>query len=124
MASIFELEVYTIAEELSDAGWKIYENLPKVQQYHIGNQVLRSLDSIGANIAEGFGRFHYLDSLRFYYNARGSLWESKFWLTTLQKRNLITNDLYKKVANDLEIEGIKLNNFINSIKRNSKNNNK
>jgi len=42
----------------------------------MGDQFIRSIDSITANIAEGFGRFHFLDRRKFYYNARGSLLEA------------------------------------------------
>ncbi|MCA9380818.1 four helix bundle protein [Candidatus Dojkabacteria bacterium] len=117
MAGLSELEIYKIAVDLSENGWIIYEGLPKTHKYHIGDQVLRSLDSIAANIAEGYGRYHYKDSLRFYYNARGSLWEAKFWIETLNKRNLIIKDFYNPTLQMIEKEGVKLNNFINSIKR-------
>jgi four helix bundle protein len=85
-------------------------------KYNIGNQVIRSIDSIGANIAEGYGRFHYKDSLKFYYNARGSLWESKHWVYLLYKRQLITKEKYEKMIGELELLGKKLNGFIKSMK--------
>ena len=64
----------------------------------------------------GYGRFHYKDSAKFYYNARGSLWESKHWIYLLYKRDLIDMDLYNELMNKLELLGKKLNTFINSIK--------
>ena len=57
----------------------------------IGDQWITSIDSVGSNIAEGYGRFHYLDKIKFYYNARGSLLESKHWLDRLYERRIITN---------------------------------
>jgi four helix bundle protein len=36
----------------------------------------RAATSTLLNIAEGYGRYHYLGSLRFYYTARGSLSET------------------------------------------------
>ena len=76
MSGSFEdLEIYRISIEISDLAWSYYQRLPKQFQFHIGNQFLDAVDSIGANIAEGFGRYHYRDSLKFYYNSRGSLYE-------------------------------------------------
>ena len=94
----------------------IYSTLPNDLKYGIGNQVIRSIDSIGANIAEGYGRFHYKDSLKFYYNSRGSLWESKHWIYLLFQRKLIEKDIYQSLIDDLDILGKKLNGFINSMK--------
>jgi len=111
-----KLDIYKLSLQLSSMIWKIYANLPNDLKYNIGNQVIRSIDSIGANIAEGYGRFHYKDSVKFYYNARGSLWESKHWIYLLYKRELIGNELYREFMEKLELLGKKLNNFIKSIK--------
>ena len=111
-----KLEIYKLSLLLSNIVWEIYVKLPNDLKYNIGNQVIRSIDSVGANIAEGYGRFHYKDSIKFYYNARGSLWESKHWIYLLYKRDLIDNEQYKEIMNCLEILGKKLNNFIKRIK--------
>ena len=110
------LEIYNLAVDLSEEIWKVYKLLENDLKYNIGSQVIRSIDSIWANIAEGYGGFHYKDSVKFYYNARGSLWESKHWILLLYKRDLITKEIYIKIIKDLEILGKKLNGFINSIK--------
>ncbi|MFO7613079.1 MAG: four helix bundle protein [Bacteroidales bacterium] len=113
---LYDLEIFKNALKLSEISWLIYQNLPKHLKYCIGNQYLSAIDSVGANIAEGYGRYHYKDSLRFYYNSRGSLWESRFWLDLLNQRQLVKQDQYEEVAELLRIQAIKLNNFINSIK--------
>ncbi len=111
-----KLEIYKISLKLSDSVWKIYKNLPNNLKYSIGDQVLRSVDSIGANIAEGYGRYHYKDSVKFYYNARGSLWESKHWFYLLHKRELIDKNIFENMINDINTLGKKLNNFITTIR--------
>jgi four helix bundle protein len=111
-----ELEVYQLALEISKLAWKIYNRLPKDQQYSQGRQFLEAADSVGANIAEGYGRFHYKDSLKFYYNSRGSLNETKHWTTLLNQRDLILEESYIKMKSLIETEQLKTNNFINSIK--------
>lgn len=50
--------------------------LPKEEKYGLVDQIRRSSKSVGANIAEGSGRFYYMDSVRFCYQARGSLDET------------------------------------------------
>jgi len=110
------LDVYRLSLKLSSNIWILYSNLPNDLKYNIGNQVIRSIDSIGANIAEGFGRFHYKDSIKFYYNARGSLWESKHWVYLLKQRELIDEAKYREMIENLEVLGKKLNGFIKSIK--------
>jgi len=115
LAGLGKLEIYRLSLEISATVWDIYRVLPKPLQYSIGDQVLRAVDSIGANIAEGYGRYHYKDSVKFYYNARGSLWESKHWFYLLHKRELINNDTYKQNIALLEQLGKKLNSFIQSI---------
>jgi four helix bundle protein len=78
--------------------------------------LLEAADSAGANIAEGFGRYHYRDSLKFYYNSRGSLLELKHWNTLLIKRSLARSDNLSKMKDLIDKEHFKLNSFINSIK--------
>lgn len=114
--SLNDLEIYTISLKLSSLAWDVFRGLDKNLQFSIGNQFLRSTDSIGANIAEGFGRFHYKDSLKFYYNARASLFETKHWLELLKNRNLIEQNIYDGFKNDIDILGVKLNNFMNYLK--------
>jgi four helix bundle protein len=50
----------------------------------VGKQLVRPSDTISANIAEGFGRFHYKENKNFCYFSRGSLIETKGWLNKLQ----------------------------------------
>ena len=110
-----DLEVYQRARLLSVMGWKIYDKLDWQNKKTMGDQFIRATDSVGANIAEGYGRFHYLDKIRFYYNSRGSLLEcATHWSELLFERNRISKDQhisYKKVADQLHV---KLNNLIRS----------
>ena len=80
----------------------------------IWDQFIRSVDSIGANIAEGYGRFHYLDKNKFYYYARGSLLESGHWIELLKERKIITNEEADKIRNLNTQTLLKLNSLIKS----------
>ncbi|PCJ85760.1 MAG: four helix bundle protein [Flavobacteriales bacterium] len=111
-----DLEVYQLARELSRLAWKIYESLNWQDKKIMGDQFISSTDSVGANIAEGYGRFHYLDKIKFFYNARGSLLESyTHWLELLYEREKITTEQFEIMKSVLEKLTLKLNNFISSI---------
>jgi four helix bundle protein len=94
--SLDNLKVYRLARELSKVAWKIHQSLDWKVQKVTGDQFIESVDSIGANIAEGYGRFHYLDKVKFYFNARGSLLESRHWIELLNERRKVDESLYKK----------------------------
>lgn len=116
------LEVYQLARELSKKAWVIYEKMSWQEKKIIGDQFISSIDSIGANIAEGYGRFHYLDRVRFLYNARGSMLEAiNHWLELLLERNKVSQSDFDEMKQLAEKLSIKLNNFIRSIYE-SKNN--
>jgi len=90
-----KLETYKYTLKLSQIAWEIYNKLNWQAKKTTGDQFLEATDSIGANIAEGYGRFHYLDKIKFYYNSSGSLLESRHWFELINKRNLIKDDKLK-----------------------------
>ena len=80
MALKFEdLEVLKAAEEVADETWGFVLKWGSFARDSVGNQMVRSADSIGANISEAYGRYHYGEKLQFFYFARGSLFETKYW---------------------------------------------
>ncbi len=109
-----DLEVYKLAREYSRLSWEIYVLLNWQNKKIIGDQCIRSVDSVGANIAEGYGRFHYLDKNKFYYNARGSLLESEHWLELFLERKFINQEKYQQLIDLNKNILIKLNTLIKS----------
>lgn len=107
-----DLEVYRLARELSRVAWGIYEELDWRDKKTIGDQFITSSDSVGANVAEGYARYHYLDKIRFFYNARGSLVEAVHWTELLKERGKIKESEYVKFQEIAERESLKLQNFI------------
>ena len=71
-----DLKAYVIASELSDYIWEIVSKWDWFSKKVLGGQWVEAIDSIAGNIAEGFGRFHKKDKQKFYYNARGSVYEA------------------------------------------------
>jgi four helix bundle protein len=110
-----ELNVYNLSMELGEKIWELIVNWDKFSKDTLGKQIVRSVDSIAANISEGFGRFHFNESNHFNYYARGSLYETKTWLIKAHNRNLIEKDSFENLLNTINVLGIKLNNYINSI---------
>jgi four helix bundle protein len=70
-----------------------FKCLPKEERFRLGDQILRSARSTTANIAEGYGRFHYLDNAKFCSNARGSCWETIDHMITANDEEMVSNDL-------------------------------
>lgn len=116
------LDVYKYCRDYSREAWDIYKRLSWQLKKVMGDQYLRSSDSVGANLAEGYGRFHYLDKIRFYYNARGSLLESKYWLDLLHERNIIKSERHQRVVNIYNNIHAKLNGLISSTYKNKQGN--
>lgn len=112
-----DLEVYKLAKEISRESWPLYNKFDWQTRKTMGDQFIMSIDSIGANIAEGFGRFHYLDRNKFNYNARGSLIEALHWLNLLSERGKIDSNSYKNLNQKLKQLSIKLNNYIVSTRK-------
>jgi len=110
-----DLFVYKIAIELCNFAWGVYEVLDWKDKKIIGDQYIRSTDSIAANIAEGYGRYHYLDKIKFYYNARASHYEAvAHWLSLLLERNFINKEQYQSVLIISSELAPKLNKYISS----------
>ncbi len=114
------LKIFQLSKEYGQEVWQIYQGLNWQLKKIIGDQLMRSTDSVGANIAEGYGRYHFLDKIKFYYFARGSLFESKYWLDLLFERDVITKEKYSQLM-DLYQNIIKgLNGLISSTYQNKK----
>lgn len=90
--SLDKLETYKLARELGEISWQIYGKLDYLEKKLFGFQFVEATDSVAANIAEGYGRFHFLDKVKFYYNARGSLLESRHWLEIIRSRKIIKDN--------------------------------
>lgn len=118
-----DLEVYQLSRELSDLAWRVYSNLSVQQRKLIGDQFLRAVDSVGANIAEGFGRYHYLDKIKFFYNARASMYEAfDHWAELMANREMIHEQEFSQIKSAYKKLQVKLNNFIKSTYNQSKKN--
>jgi four helix bundle protein len=115
MMKLNELEVYRIAMGIGDKVWEIVDNWNYFAKKTVGEQLVRAVDSIAANLSEGYGRFSYKENKNFCYYSRGSLMETKTWLIKAKSRKLIKNKEFDEFISTLEILHRKLNSYIRSI---------
>ncbi len=90
--------------------------LPKEEKYVLGDQLRRSSKSVPANIAEGAGRYYYMDNVRFCYNARGSLDETLNHLIDARDLGYCPTELYSEVRSQVEEVRRLLNGYIAWLK--------
>lgn len=90
--------------------------LPKEEKYDLVDQAKRSSKSIGANIAEGAGRFYYMDNVRFCYNARGSLDETLNHLIASKDLGFCPENVYPDLRTQIEEIRRLLNGYIAWLK--------
>jgi len=109
------LRIYKLSEDLADEIWKIVFRWDAFAKDTVGKQIVRSADSIGANIAEGTGRHNFQDNRRFVKIARGSLNETQHFLRSAFKRSLLTPADVKKLKPLVDNLAPQLNSYLKSI---------
>ena len=110
-----DLQVYSLSMDMAERIWNIVIEWDYFTKDTIGKQLVRASDSIAANLSEGFGRYHYRENKNFSYYSRGSLFETKTWLTKAHNRKLISSENFQIFSHEIENIGIKLNNYIKTI---------
>ena len=86
------LDFYQDSLKLLKAAYRLADVLPDYERYNLSDQLRRASCSVLLNIAEGYGRYHYLDRLRFMYIARGSLAETKSAFIIAEKIGFCTTE--------------------------------
>lgn len=112
-----DLRVYSRAESIADTIWDIVADWDSFAKDTVGKQLVRAADSIGANIAEGYGRGSFLDNKRFVKIARGSLYEVRHFLRRADKRGLISAAQRKQLQPLIKELPPSLNAYLKSIGR-------
>jgi four helix bundle protein len=107
-----ELRIFIIRE--------VVPVLPREEKWRLTDQIIKAARSTTANIAEGYGRFHYLDNAKFCSNSRGSCWETLDHLITAKDENMISAELLEK-GRDIVNHSIKLiNGYMKYLKKAAK----
>ena len=114
-ASINELEIYRESMRVGETVWDFVDSWPFFAKDTIGKQLVRSTDSIAANIAEGYGRYHFKENQKFCYYARGSAQETQTWIEKAVRRELIPDETGRTLYRELDSIKKRLNAYIRSI---------
>ena len=89
-----DLDVWKVCRNLRTQIAKTTRAFPKDEQYRLRDQLIRASRSVTANIAEGYGRFHYAENIQFARQARGSLYEIIDHLTVAQEEKFISDEAF------------------------------
>jgi four helix bundle protein len=111
-----DVRVLKSAEQVADAIYKVTSRWDEFAQDVVGKQMSRAADSIGANIAESYGRFHFGEKIQFLYYARGSVFETKYWLNRATTRELMLSADSQKYVTSLTDIARQLNLYVSSLK--------
>jgi four helix bundle protein len=118
LMNLDQLEVWVMAKDFAVAVYKeVVPCLPADEKWNLTQQLKRAAQSVPANIAEGHGRYHFLDNVRFCYYARGALTEVQSHMALSCELGYLPVDVYEKMSLQTESIGRKLNNDIAYLKR-------
>jgi four helix bundle protein len=129
MGSFYDLEAWKKCREFRTKVRVVYLSFPVSEKYHLVDQLKRSSRSTTANIAEGFGRFHYQENIQFCRHSRGSLNEVLDHLICAYDEEYITKEKLTELKTDYELCLKILNGYIAFLQKqkdidNNKKNNK
>jgi four helix bundle protein len=116
-----DLEIYKRAVGLSEQTSDFVSEWPNFHRDTLGKQLVRSADSIPANIAEGYGRYTFKERIRFCHFSRGSLYEYETHLRLALSRRLIDQSKYSKLKEETWALSRLLNGFIRYLRMQNQN---
>ena len=114
-ASINDLEIYRESMRLAEVSGEAVESWPFFAKDTVGKQLVRTADSIAANIAEGYDRYHFKENQKLCYCSRGSAQEAQTWIEKAVRHNLITDETGRTLNRDLDSLKKRQNAYIRSI---------
>ncbi len=91
LRGFFDLEAWKACREVRRSLFALAQKLPKEERFRLADQMIRASRSATANLAEGYGRFHYLETIQFCRQARGSLYELLDHLSTARDCSYIND---------------------------------
>jgi four helix bundle protein len=116
MASFTDLETWKQARKIRNLVSGIVKAFPVEEKYRLADQIVRSSRSIGNNLAEGHGRFHYQDNIRFCIMARGSLTETLDHLIIALDEEIIANEVLQSFQSEYDSCLRLINGYIQYLK--------
>jgi len=108
-------EVYQLSLKIGEEVWNIVAKWDFFAKDTVGKQLVRSADSIAANVAEGQGRYFYKDRRIYCFYSRGSAFETLTWLEKGKQRNLLDEAKFQQLSAMIEEFKAKLNGYISTL---------
>jgi len=124
MKGFVDLDAWKKSRQLRNDISALVKGFPQQETYRLSDQMIRASRSIGNNIAEGHGRYHYVDSKKFFINARGSASETIDHLIIALDEGYIDKDTFKRLKTACEDCMKLINGYINYLKNQSEKENK
>lgn len=116
MRAFTDLEAWKKVRLLRNNISSLTKSFPAEERYRLTDQIIRSSRSIGNNIAEGHGRFHYADEAKFMLNARGSAAETIDHLIIALDEKYISEEVFKKFKEECEECMKVINGYVNYLR--------
>ena len=110
--SLNDVQAYKTAFHLSNYVWGVVVKWDSFAKNTVGKQFVTAVDSVSANLAEGFGRFHKKDKIKFYRYSYGSVKEALDWNEKSKVRSLITPEEYEYIYQQLSLLPKEINGLI------------
>lgn len=115
--SFEDLDVWKLGREIKKQIYDIVKSFPKTEEYRLKDQLIGSSISVTANIAEGFGRYHYQENIQYCRQARGSLFEVIDHLITACDFGYLDEDTLNNMRGEIKRNIKVLNSYITMIRR-------
>jgi four helix bundle protein len=112
-----DLQCFQLALDVIVNAYELARKVPPEEKYDLAVQIRRSSKSVTANIAEGYGRYHYLESLKCYSTARGELNETLSHFINASVLGYIEKDTFQKVYRLIRKTEEVLNGYMNYVRR-------
>jgi len=110
-------KLISLANQVSDKIWKEVERWNKFDRWTLGTQLVRSADSISANLSEAYGRYTYKERRLFSMYARGSLCETINWIHKAIRRKMLDEDKGNEILHHLTDISYKINGYIRAMRK-------
>jgi four helix bundle protein len=111
-----DLDVWKVCRELRIRLSNLAETFSKDEKYRLTDQLIRACRSVTANLAEGYGRFHYAENAQFARQARGSLYEVLDHLIVCKDEKIIDGETFDRIQGDILRAITVVNGFIRYLK--------
>ncbi len=112
-----DIGAYKIGKEIIKLTYGITDKLPSEEKYGLSSQMRRAAVSFTANIAEGYGRYHFKENIQFCLIGRGSMYELQDHIISCKEIGFIKNDEFQNIFTLTENALKALNGYIRLLKR-------